>query len=273
MSNVEIKDKEFNLLVNYMRENYGLNLSKKRTLIEGRLGLVLKKKGFDSFESFVDFALNDQTGEAVNLLLTKLTTNYTYFGREQDHYDFLKDNILPNMKQNLSDRDLRIWSAGCSSGEEAYTLAITIDKYFGTEKANWDTTILATDVSTSVLKKARKGLYNISSLDRLSSGDLEKYFTKVDEDNYEVKDFLKDEIIFRYMNLMAPEFPLKRKIHVIFCRNVMIYFDKEKKSALINKFYDVLDNNGYLIIGHSESLNGIESDFRYIKPSIYKKCK
>lgn len=266
-----IKDNEFRILTSFMKENYGINLSKKRTLIEGRLGLLLKKNGFDSFESFIEYAINDSSGEAVNLLLNKLTTNYTYFYREEEHYQYVESVILPELTGRIKNHDLRCWSAGCSSGEEAYTLAMTIDQYFGSDKKAWDSTILATDLSKSVLNKAKKGIYGFNSLEKLPRYKIEEYFTQTDENNFAIKDFLKKEVVFKYFNLLDENYPFKKKFHLIFCRNVMIYFERSTKELLVKKFYDVLENGGYLIIGHSESLNGMMSNFKYVRPSIYRK--
>ena len=267
---MSISDQDFLKLVQFMQDNYGIDLSKKRTLIESRLSLHIKKMGFPSFNEFVEYAVNDTSGKAVNLLTTKLTTNYTYFMREEEHFKFLQDNILPSLEKKLEEKDIRIWSAGCSSGEEPYTIAMTIDEYFGKTKFFWDTKVLATDISNSMLTAAIKGEYDESRLERLPAGWVEKYFRKKEDGIYEIKEFIKNEIIFRTFNLQE-DFPFKRKFHVIFCRNVMIYFNKETRIDLVKKFYDHLEPGGYLFIGHSESLNGISNDFVYVKPSVYRK--
>ena len=267
---MKISDQDFLKLVQYMLDNYGIDLSKKRTLIESRLSIPVKKMGFDSFSTFVDYAINDRSGKAVNLLTTKLTTNYTFFMREKEHFDFLKESVFPYLESKLEDKDIRIWSAGCSSGEEAYTIAMAIDDYFGPEKLFWDAKVLATDISTSMLNAAIKGVYDESRLEKLPEEWKRKYFKKLDEDTYGIKENIKNEVIFRVFNLLD-EFPFKRKFHVIFCRNVMIYFNREARISLVGKFYDYLEIGGYLFIGHSESLNGISNDFKYVKPAIYRK--
>jgi len=268
---VEISHGDFVRLAEFMKTHYGINLTKKKALIEGRLGLTIQKMGFSSFNEFVNYALNDPTGEAISLLTTKLTTNYTYFMREENHYYLLENNVLPELEKKIADRDLRIWSAGCSTGEEAYTIAMTIDHYFQGRKAGWDTRVLATDISPAVLKKAIAGIYDYNSLGRLPGEWIEKYFEKIDAHTYRIKDFIKNEVIFRNFNLMNPEYPFKKKMHVIFCRNVMIYFEKSTKQQIVNKFYNLLEDGGYLFIGHSESLGGMDTPFRYVVPSIYKK--
>ncbi|HHT92261.1 MAG TPA: protein-glutamate O-methyltransferase CheR [Clostridiaceae bacterium] len=267
---MKISDQDFLKLVQYMLDNYGIDLSKKRTLIESRLSIPVKKMGFDSFSTFVDYAISDNSGKAVNLLTTKLTTNYTFFMREKEHFDFLKESVLPYLENKLEDKDIRIWSAGCSSGEEAYSIAMTIDEYFGAEKFFWDAKVLATDISSTMLSAAIKGVYDESRLEKMPEEWKRKYFKKLDEETYEIKENIKNEVIFRLFNLQD-EFPFKRKFHVIFCRNVMIYFNREARISLVSRFYDHLEKGGYLFIGHSESLNGISEDFKYVKPAIYRK--
>ena len=175
---MKISDQDFLKLVQYMLDNYGIDLSKKRTLIESRLSIPVKKMGFDSFSTFVDYAISDNSGKAVNLLTTKLTTNYTFFMREKEHFDFLKESVLPYLENKLEDKDIRIWSAGCSSGEEAYSIAMTIDEYFGAEKFFWDAKVLATDISSTMLSAAIKGVYDESRLEKMPEEWKRKYFKK-----------------------------------------------------------------------------------------------
>ena len=181
-----------------------------------------------------------------------------------------RDHILPELKQRVRNKDLRIWSAGCSTGEEPYTLAFFIDEFFGKEKALWDTKILATDISTRVLDYAVKGVYSVDSVKNLPNHWLRNYFRK-HESGYEIVDRIKREVIFRKFNLMDRIFPFKKKFHIIFCRNVMIYFDKQTKAELIRRFYDAMEYGAYLFIGHSESINRGESPFKYVMPSVYRK--
>ena len=190
--------------------------------------------------------------------------------REQEHFQYFKDKVLPYFYSNIKDRDLRIWSAGCSTGEEAYTLAMILQDYFVVEKDIWDKKILATDISANALRKAINGTYNGEDLERLSERWKLIYFNKIDNDNYKVTDQLKNEIVFRIFNLMDT-FTFKKKFHVIFCRNVMIYFDKETKERVVKKFYDMTETGGYLFIGLSESLNLDKTQYKYIMPSVYRK--
>lgn len=264
-------DQEFHQLAAYIKSNYGIHLKEgKRAMVEGRLHGLLLKNGISSFSEYFKHVMSDNTGEAVAELINKITTNHTFFMREASHFFYFRDKALPELVKRVRNKDLRIWSAGCSTGEEPYTIAFIIDEFFGKEKALWDTRILATDISSRVLEHAAKGVYSDESLKDLPSQWQLSYFKKSDTGS-EVVDRIKREVIFRKFNLMDKVFPFKRKFHIIFCRNVMIYFDRETKKELVNKFYDALEHGGYLFIGHSESISRGESPFRYVMPSVYRK--
>lgn len=267
---IRIKENEFKELTEFLKSNYGINLTHKKNLIEGRLTNTLIEKGFNNFREYLDYVYSDSTKNELTILINKLTTNHTFFMRESEHFQYFRNVVLPYLNSNIADKDIRIWSAGCSSGEEPYTLAMIMEDYFGEEKASWDKKILATDISVNVLKMAEKGVYSTEALENLSQAFKLAYFDKIDNDNYKVTDKLKNEVIFRVFNLMD-EFPFRRKFHVIFCRNVMIYFDKETKARLIRKFYDMTEKGGYLFIGLSESLDREDTPYDYIRPSVYRK--
>ena len=155
---MEITDAEFQRLVKFMYDNFGINLAAKRVLVQGRLGNMLRERNFKNYGEYLDAVMNDTTGAEVTTILNKLTTNHTFFMREPEHYTFMNDVVLPYMKTVCTDHVLRIWSAACSSGEEVYTMAMLIDQFFGKDKANWDTRILATDISQNVIGKAKTGI-------------------------------------------------------------------------------------------------------------------
>ncbi|GHV07864.1 chemotaxis protein CheR [Clostridia bacterium] len=266
----KIKREEFMRLVTYMRDHYGVNLEQKLTLVEGRLSSVITQKGFKTLDEYFNFVVADKTGHEAKTLLTRLTTNYTYFYREDQHYKFLVGTILPKLKTTLFDKDLRTWSAGCSSGEEPFTTAIVLDDFFGAEKSRWNTQILATDISPQVLDMAAKAVYPEERLENLSAEWKRKYFKKVGDEQFQVCDQIRREVIFRSFNLMEP-MPFKKKFHVIFCRNVMIYFNKETRDALVERFYDALEPGGYLFIGLSETVSKGDTRFSFVQPSIYRK--
>ena len=268
---MHLTDRDFARLRDFMYQNYGINLEKKRTLIEGRLAIIVKQKGYDDFGAYVDNLRADKSGSEVSVLVSRLTTNFTYFMREEEHFQFLKDAALPNIVPKIRDGNLCIWSAGCSSGEEPYSLAMVLDDYFKNGKHGLDTKILATDISQRVLSNAVEGTYPKDRISRVSDQWTKKYFKKLDNGKYQVRPELKKEVIFREFNLMEPSFNFKRKFHVIFCRNVMIYFDNKTRGELAKRFYNALAPGGYLIIGLSETLVNQNTGFRYVRPSIYQK--
>ncbi|MGE5403683.1 MAG: CheR family methyltransferase [Candidatus Saccharibacteria bacterium] len=270
---VEIDDNEFEQLSKYIKSHYGINLkTEKKYLVVGRLQQVLQEKGFVSFSQYYKHITHDLSGEAVRTLLSKITTNHTFFMREFEHFAYFRDTVLPWMaSKEKASRDLRIWSAGCSTGEEPYTLAMILHDHFGPDKKNWDSRILATDISPAVIETATKGMYTSDQLNSVPEMWKKIYFRRLQEDTWTVADNIKSEVIFRKFNLMNRQFPFKKKFHVIFCRNVMIYFDQETKDELVNRYYESIEPGGYLFIGHSETINRNDSKFKYIKPAIYRK--
>lgn len=269
---VTITENEFKQLADYIKANYGIYLKKeKQTLVIGRLHSVLEEMGFNTFTEYFKYVTSDKSGHAVVTLVDKITTNHTYFMREANHFNYLKDKVLPLLTNSIKDKDLRIWCAACSSGEESYTLAMILDEFFGGDKMFWDTKVLATDISNTVLEGARKGIYSRERIAPLSPLWKSNYFKRYDNENFILKDSIKNEVIYRNFNLMTEVFPFKKKFHIIFCRNVMIYFDNDTRRKLINKFYDSLEYGGYLFIGHSESIDRSTTPFKYVIPSVYRK--
>ncbi len=270
---LEITEQEFQRLVKFMYDNFGINLAAKKVLIQGRLGNMLIERGFKNYNEYIDTVLADKTGAEVNTILNKLTTNHTFFMREPEHYTFLNDVVLPHMVETCEKNHvIRIWSAACSSGEECYTTAMLIDQYFKGDKGKWDTRILATDISQNVIGKAKLGIYQEDGMKGLSNDWKARYFNKLSDGSYEICQSIKDEVIFKTFNLMDP-MPDKYKkfpFDLIFCRNVMIYFDQPTKAALVERFYDVVKPGGYFYIGHAESIARQETRFEYIKPAIYR---
>lgn len=271
---IKITDKEFNELAIFIKNNSGVNLTpEKKILLMTRLNQTLEEKNFGSFTEFYNYVISDKTGEAITTLINKVTTNHTYFFRENKHYNYLIKTVLPYLyKAERNKKDLRIWSAGCSSGEEPYTLAMLLDSFFADKDRTWDSKILATDISTNVLKHAINGIYNEESLWKIPNEVWKlKYFNTIENNKYKVVDKIRKEVIFKRFNLMNKKFPFKKKFHVIFCRNVMIYFDAKTKNELIQRFYDITEPGGYLFIGHSETLDKKSTGFKYIMPAVYRK--
>ncbi len=266
-----LTDADFRRLYTYIQKNYGIDLSKKKQLIVSRLTNTLSAQGYTGFAHYVDEIVSGNNKEMVTFMLNKLTTNYTYFLREEAHFNFLKDTVLPVLAQKHErDKVLSIWSAGCSSGEEPYTISMYLKEFFGPEADSWDTRILATDISQQILSKAQTAVYPPESLEKLPASWKQKYFVKNNDGNFTIAPVIKKNVIFKTFNLMDP-IQFRRPFDLIFCRNVMIYFDQPTKNALVRRFYNATVPGGYLFIGHSESLNKADCPYQYLMPAMYQK--
>lgn len=279
LNNIVLTDKDFNEISNLVHKHCGINLhSGKKELVRARLGKRLRQGNFDTFSNYMKYVLADKTGKEFSMLIDTLSTNLTSFFRERQHFEFLEDKFLPALlerKRKSQKFRIRTWSAGCSSGEEPYSVAITLlDAVQG--QGRWDIKVLATDISTSMIETAKKGIYDKQRIEPVSSMQKQKYLKVINSNGekvYEVNKSLRDVIIFKYLNLME-DWPIRPQgggLDIIFCRNVMIYFDKPTQANLINRFWNILDSGGILFTGHSESLAGIQHKFRYIQPTIYSK--
>ncbi len=272
---LELSDREFRLLSALIYEKAGITLGDaKRSLLAGRLNKVLHQNGFESFAQYYEYVLSDSTGQALNTLIEKISTNHTYFWRESDHFEWFLKEALPEITGKLKregSRDLRIWCAGCSTGEEPYTLAMLLQEHFGRELGSWEAGILATDISDRVLEHCRTGVYAHDNVAKLPPGFRQSGFEPVDAESWRVRERIRKMVLFRKLNLMREDFPFRGKFHAIFCRNVMIYFDTPTRKALVDRFYRFTAPGGYLFIGHSESLGRGTCPYNYIRPAIYRK--
>jgi chemotaxis protein methyltransferase CheR len=269
---MQLTDKEFNDISRFVKKRYGINLTqKKRVLVATRLNFIFEKYDVDSYGDYFEMMKRDSAGDLTVEFLNKITTNHTFVNREAHHFEFMKAEVLPFVEElEAQTKDLRIWSAGCSNGAEAYSIAMTVEDYLGTKKSMWDTTILATDISSNILEKAKAGAFPIEDLKSAPRSWIRDYFDKGNSGQLIVKKRLRDEVLFRRLNLLS-DFPFNKKFHLIFCRNVMIYFDSDLKHDLANRFYNHLEDGGYLFIGHSETIDRNRTKLEYIRPAIYRK--
>lgn len=266
-----ITDKEFERIVFYVKSKYGIDLSQKKVLVGGRLENYLIRNGYSNYDEYMVKVESNPAGPEAKNLINVLTTNHTYFMRESIHFEYLKKIVLPQIKVKASsEKEIRIWSAASSTGEEPYTLAMILFDYFGIEHKLWDTRVLATDISTRVLEHAARGVYLKEQIEPLPQNWKRRFFKKINENEFRLVDELKKEVIFRQFNLMD-NFKFKKPFHVVFLRNVMIYFEDDTKYRLIEKIYDYMEPGGYLFIGTTESLDKHKTKFQYVKPSMYKK--
>ena len=265
-----LRPDEFSLIRDIIYRKIGVNLEGKEILVTSRISKAMRDLGVTSFEQYYARLRLDPSGQAMTTMVDALVTNHTSFFRENQHFDYLKRVILPELGSRTA---IRIWSAACSSGEEPYSIAITlIDALRPPEIAKVQ--ILATDISLRVLNTARRGLYPVSRLGSLPSERLRPYMLKgfgVSEGEYMMKKEVRALIEFQQINLME-DFSRLGTFSVIFCRNVMIYFDQATQQRLVNCLAARLEPGGYLLIGHSESLNGINHPLSYLCPATYRKA-
>ena len=268
----EISDKIFNHISDLIYQEIGVHLpQKKKAMVNSRLSKRIRKLGINDFEAYCQYLENNKQ-ELLHLFNT-LTTNVTHFFREKHHFDFLCDNVFPQMKKKKPNKKVRCWSAGCSSGEEAYTLAILLSEFFN---QSWDSKILATDINTEVLNVAKKGIYHQRQVKKVPYDLLTKYFQLGTGENkglFKVKSKLKRLVYFKRSNLNQKQYPIKSKLDFIFCRNVFIYFNAETQAEILNRFHRYLKPGGYLFLGHSESINRAEQKNKWqpMGKTIYKK--
>lgn len=266
-----LSNDEFVMLTDYVRSNFGINLARKKALVEGRLSGYLRDRGFEDYSQYLGALFGDGSQGEVGRLVSCLSTNYSCFLREEDHFEYFRGEVLPELKANTADRDLRIWSAGCATGEEPYTLAMVMLDFFGAERALWDTQLLATDISQKALHAARAGVYAEERMGSVPDEWREKYFRSLGGVKWEVGREARGQVLFRAFNLLEERYPFRKPFHVIFCRNVMIYFDRRTKESLLRKLYGAAAPGAWLFVGHSEPVGRDEADWRYVKPSIFRK--
>ena len=266
-----LTDKEFEQFQSLIYQQVGITLdTPKKSLLTSRLGKRLRELQLPSYQAYFDRVSGKGGEEELIQLVDLISTNKTDFFREPVHFDFLREQVLPQVQAT---RSLRIWSSASSSGEEPYTIAMTLNDAIP-DRSRWDIKILASDISTRVLAKGASGIYDEDRVIQLSQDVVRRHFLRGKEGQagkLKVRKHLAEMIAFRRINLMAPAFPIKTPLDVIFCRNVLIYFDRPTQAMLMGKFYRYLRPGGYLFIGHSESLQWIEHQFTYVKPTIYQK--
>lgn len=244
----------------------------KRALVEARVSQRLRALGLDSFGEYLELLRRDRSGEELVQLIDAVSTNVTHFFREDEHFAFLSQVVEDWLKAG-ADR-LRIWSAACSTGEEPYSIAMTLGAATGRRRV--DTRILATDISTRVLAEAQAARYPEARLATVPEARRRTCFTRVQADGqvlYEVRPELRDLVMFRRLNFKAIPYPIRGVFDVIFCRNAMIYFDRPQRERMVREFARLLKPGGYLLVGHAETLIGMSDCFRVVRPSIYERLK
>ncbi len=270
-----ISDQEFGAIRKLVYDKFGINLTdQKKTLVVGRLQKVLRERNFATFKEYFTWITTEKTGEGLDELANRISTNHTFFNREKAHFEFFSKTALPELmarRQQLNQTEMRIWCAGCSSGEEPYTLMMLMMEHFGSALNQWNPMLLATDISATALKTAMAGVYPADKVEQLPVALRNKYFNKQPDGTMVVKDEVRKRIFFRRHNLMDATFPFKKQFDTVFCRNVMIYFDRETRNTLVAKYHQHTAQGGYLFIGHSETLGRDDSQYKYVMPAVYRK--
>lgn len=251
----------------------GIDLNdSKRNLVYNRLAKRIRFLEMNSFSEYLKFVKAQGEAEFVHLI-NAITTNLTFFFRENHHFEYLANTIIPSLlEKNRASKKIRIWSAGCSTGEEPYSIAVVLKE---TVPSDWDARVLATDLDTNVVQTAQDGVYKIDRLKGVSESRVKRWFMKGSgnrEGFVKVKSDLQQIIDFGQINLMN-EWPIKETIDVIFCRNVVIYFDKTTQAKLFDRYANLLTDNGHLLVGHSESLYKVSDRFKLLGQTIYQKIK
>ena len=271
-----LSEEDFRKISDIVYKHCGINLHDgKKELVRARVAKRLRSGNFKTFSEYIKYVLEDKTGTEFSILIDSLSTNLTGFLREPEHFEFLRSEFLPLLverKKKKRDFRIRAWSAGCSSGEEAYSLAMTLlEAVQGTDR--WDVKVLANDISTTMLETAKKGIYEKERVEPIPSLLRQRYMIRHHKGNrgvFEVSKILRDTVTFKHMNLVK-DWVFRGPLDFIFCRNVMIYFDKPTQARLVNRFWHLLDSGGMLFTGHSESLISIDHKFNYLRPTMYVK--
>lgn len=261
------------LVYSHSRINLGPD---KKELVSARLGKRLRETKITSISEYCRYLQEQESEEELSHLIDAISTNYTFFFREIEHFEFLTKTILPEMTRRRAVEkwgSFNVWSAACASGEEPYSIAINLAEHFGPEPL-WPWRIEATDISHKILQRARVGIYREESISKVSPAALKKHFQKgfgPQDGNFRVKPHIQHGVTFRQLNLLDGTFPFTEPFHLIFCRNVMIYFDRATQEELVHKLMQRLVPGGYLFVGHSESLSGIKHAFETVKPAVYRR--
>lgn len=269
----EFTDANFERIRQFVTDNTGIVLTeKKKDMVYGRLSKRIRKGGFGGFDGFIA-ALDDGNEDEQDFMINAITTNLTAFFRENHHFDYLANTLIPELVEKKShSKKIRIWSAGCSTGEEPYSIAITL-KEFLPDFDSWDIKILATDLDANVVAHGKAGIYREDRITGLPEDRIDRWFKKGSGDNSEmvkVHPALQKMITFKRLNLLH-EWPMKGSFDLMFCRNVVIYFDKDTQRVLFDRYADLLAAQGHLFIGHSETLFKVSTRFESLGHTIYKK--
>lgn len=267
----EVSDENYEFLRKLVYDQSRIHLGPdKKALVTARVAKRLRALRLPDYDAYCALLKSSKGRDELANLIDVISTNHTHFFRESRHFDFLREVAIPQWRARGPGR-FRVWSAACSSGEEPYTLAIVLSDAAGLE-ANWR--IFATDISTRMLETARAGIYSADRLAHIQPERRPRYFQRgvgAWEGQFRLRESLRERVEFSHLNLLQSQYPFSTRFDAIFCRNVMIYFDRETQETLIQKLTQHLEPGGYLMVGHSESLNGIRHGLVPLQPALYQK--
>lgn len=266
---------EFERIKDFIENHCGIKLPPtKKQMVEGRLRKRLRKHSFTTYEEYLDYVFTSGEGEEeIVSLIDVLTTNKTDFYREPGHFEYMRDRVLPYLLKDNDSARVKVWSAGCSSGEEPYTLSMELHGFFENIKG-WSFEILATDISTEVLRKACTAIYDEEKISNLPFEIKKKFFLRSKDRNdckVRPKPFVRKSVRFARLNLMDEKFSHDKDYDIIFCRNVIIYFDRETQERILRKLVSHLKPGRFLFLGHSETIHGMNLDVETVAPTVYRK--
>ncbi len=273
----ELSDSQFLQLSEFIHTNVGIKMpAEKRLMVQSRLANRLKVLGINNYDDYLKFTFSNtaQGSEEIALMINAITTNLTVFFRENSHFEYLSNVVLPELAQQKV-KKVELWSAGCSSGQEPYTLSIVMQEFIRQNQNSInDYSILATDISSKVLDKAIDAVYPMNEVENLSYDIKKRYFLKSknqENPTVRVKPETRQKVNFARLNFMDSSYPKTTQKNVIFCRNVLIYFDKKTQESVVRKLLEHLAPGGYLFLGHSETIFGMDLPLKTVGPTIFKK--
>jgi chemotaxis protein methyltransferase CheR len=275
LAEAPLADRDYGFLCRLIYERSRIHLGPdKRVLVTSRLAKRLRHHGLDDYGEYCDLLRSPRGDEELQFLIDRISTNHTHFFREMKHFDFLREVVIPKWQaDSRRSEPVRIWSAACSTGEEAYSIAIHLADYFAPAKSGrWQ--IEGTDISTRVLEIARRGIYEMEKLTGVAPDMLRWHFQRGMNQwagHVRVKDELRQRVNFQHLNLLDGNYPFAKPFDLVFCRNVMIYFDRPTQETLVEQLGDKLTPGGHLLVGHSESLGAVKHSLKMVRPAIYLK--
>ena len=269
----QLSDAEFTKLSKFIYTQYGIKMPpEKRIMLQSRLQKRLRALKIYTFKEYIEYAFSHGNDEIIHMM-DVVSTNKTDFYREPSHFEFLTQTILPKLYNEK--KQIKVWSAGCSSGQEVYTLAIEMSEY-SAKNPGFDFSILGTDISTLMLKKAHAAIYTEDMVSMIPMEIKKKYLLKSKEREKKlirINNILRNKVKFQRINFMDDHYSVNEQFDIIFCRNVLIYFDRETQEKVINKLCNYLRTEGYFFLGHSESITNLNVPLKQLKPTVYSKNK